>query len=71
MTKRLNNPALVALYDERDHLKILLNLLEQHDDAHKPEIEAARAKLKGQECRIAEAFREAMDPPSARWRRSG
>jgi hypothetical protein len=67
---KTGNSELTKLYDERDHLKILINLLEQGDDTHDPEIEAARAKLSEQERLIDAAFREAKDPPSARWRRS-
>ena len=71
MRVKPGNQNLEKLYEERDHLKILVNLLEHGDDARGLEIEAARAKLLEQEHRIAAAFREATDPPSAKWRQSG
>jgi uncharacterized protein involved in exopolysaccharide biosynthesis len=67
MTGRLNNPTLVALYDERDHLKILINLLEQGEGPRRSEVEAACVQLEEVERRIRAALREATDPPSARW----
>jgi hypothetical protein len=67
---RTDDRELAKLYEERGHLKILINLLEQRDDTHELEIEEARTKLNEQERLIDAAFRELKDPPSAKWRRS-
>ena len=71
MRVRSTNYRLEKLLEERDHLKILVNLLEHGDADRELEIEAARATLEEQERRIAAVFRDATDPPSAKWRRSG
>ena len=68
MRARSFNDGLEKLHEERDHLKILINLLENGDEARDSEIEAARAKLKELERCIDATFRDATDPPSARWR---
>ena len=68
MRVKTGNAKLEKLYEERDHLKILVNLLEHGNEAREKEIEAARAILEEHERRITAAFRDATDPPSARWR---
>ena len=69
MTCRLN-PGLDALRDERDHVMILLNLMENSDSPDGTGLDQLRDRLSQLERRVNATMRE-MDSPSVRMSQSG
>ena len=59
------NPGLDALRDERDHMMILLNLMENSDSPDRTRLDQLRDRLSDLERRVNANMRE-MDSPSSR-----
>ena len=64
------NPGLDALRDERDHVMILLNLMENSDSPDGTGLDQLRDRLSQLERRVNATMRE-MDSPSVRMSQSG
>ena len=68
VTGKQSNDELSSVQDERDHVMILVNLLENSDAADGAELDALRQRLKDLERRVQAGLRE-MDYPSVKVRR--